>query len=124
MHCSVYASREHRRRAGSRPQSPRACSDAGAVARQVNSALALGVSISRDASVRAAGGYMVQVLPFASEGTLARLEANVAAAQSVTDMLHAGAAPADIAARLLDGLGMTPGFSLVPRRALRSLNAG
>jgi len=91
---------------------------------QVNSALALGVSISRDASVRAAGGYMVQVLPFASEGTLARLEANVAAAQSVTDMLHAGAAPADIAARLLDGLGMTPGFSLVPRRALRSLNAG
>ena len=28
---------------------------------QTNSALALGVSISRDASVRAAGGYLVQV---------------------------------------------------------------
>ena len=30
---------------------------------QTNSALALGVSISRDASVRAAGGYLVQVHP-------------------------------------------------------------
>jgi molecular chaperone Hsp33 len=30
---------------------------------QINSALALGVSISRDASVRAAGGYLLQVGP-------------------------------------------------------------
>lgn len=37
------------------------------------------------------------------------------AAQSVTEMLHAGATPADIAAQLLDGLGTTPGFTLVPR---------
>ncbi|KAK9826750.1 hypothetical protein WJX81_004901 [Elliptochloris bilobata] len=82
---------------------------------QVNSALALGVSVNRDISIRAAGGYMVQVLPFASEATLSRLEANVGAAPSVTDMLLSGAVPADIAARLLDGLGATPGISLVPR---------
>ena len=39
------------------------------------------------------------------------------AAGAVTDMLHAGAAPADIAGKLLDGLGTTPGLSLVPRCA-------
>ena len=60
---------------------------------------------------------MPQVLPFASEATLARLEANVGAVGAVTDMLHAGAAPADIAGKLLEGLGTAPGLSLVPRRA-------
>lgn len=30
---------------------------------QVNSAIALGVSINRDAHIRAAGGYLLQVLP-------------------------------------------------------------
>lgn len=39
------------------------------------------------------------------------------AAGAVTDMLHAGAAPSDIARKLLDGLGATPGLSLVPRCA-------
>ena len=62
-------------------------------------------------------GDVSQVLPFASEATLSRLEANVGAAGAVTDMLHAGAAPADIAAQLLDGLGTTPGLLLVPRCA-------
>ena len=33
-------------------------------AAQVNSALALGVSINRDMTTRAAGGYMVQVQPW------------------------------------------------------------
>ena len=62
-------------------------------------------------------GDNAQVLPFASEATLSRLEANIGSAGAVTDMLHAGAAPADIAAKLLDGLGTSPGLSLVPRSA-------
>ncbi|CAK0779921.1 hypothetical protein CVIRNUC_004889 [Coccomyxa viridis] len=83
---------------------------------QTNSALALGVSISRDASVRAAGGYLVQVLPFASEETLSQLEQNISAAGSVTDMLHGGSTARDITARLLEGLGMSDAsFSLQPR---------
>ncbi|CAL8468269.1 g7809 [Coccomyxa elongata] len=76
---------------------------------QVNCALALGVSINRDLSVRAAGGYLLQVLPFASEETLQLLERNIAAAGSVTDMLHGGASPREIAERLLDGLGTSDG---------------
>lgn len=41
--------------------------------RFLQSALALGVSINRDQSVRCAGGYLVQVLPFAEEETIAQV---------------------------------------------------
>lgn len=73
---------------------------------QTNSALALGVSISTaDCSVRSAGGYMIQVLPFCSDETLAALEANLNGMPSVTAMLNSGASPQDITARILDGIG-------------------
>ena len=82
---------------------------------QVNSALALGVSIGRDLSVTAAGGYLIAVLPFASDATLSRLEANLATLPSVTAMINAGLDAAGIAARLLDGIGEAPGIAeLVP----------
>ena len=46
-----------------RDQAADICLTTGSLWLQANSALALGVSISRDASVRAAGGYLVQVRP-------------------------------------------------------------
>lgn len=83
---------------------------------QTQSALGLGVSINRDLEVAAAGGYLIQVLPFAEEETISRLEANIVAAGPVTGMLEAGASPRDITARLLEGLGASdPGFELTPR---------
>ncbi|KAK9862408.1 hypothetical protein WJX84_008073 [Apatococcus fuscideae] len=83
---------------------------------QSNSALGLGVSIQKDASVRAAGGFLIQVLPNASEETLQQLEQNLAGVTSVTSLLHEGATPLDIAQRLLTNLGMTDvQFSLKPK---------
>ncbi|CAL5221871.1 g4134 [Coccomyxa viridis] len=83
---------------------------------QISSALALGVSIHRDAAIRAAGGYLIQVLPFASEETLSQLEQNVARCGAMTDMLHEGCTPRVITERLLHGLGVSDsGFSLHPR---------
>lgn len=58
----------------------------------------------------------LQVLPFASEATLAQLEANIAGCPSVTDMLHEGNDARAITGRILAGLGvMDQGFSLAPR---------
>ena len=58
----------------------------------------------------------LQVLPFASEATLAQLEANIAGCPSVTDMLHEGDDARGITGRILAGLGvMDQGFSLTPR---------
>lgn len=59
--------------------------------------------------------YLISVLPFADEETLSTLEANVAAAGSVTAMLEGGASARDITDRLLAGLGAgDTGFNLVP----------
>lgn len=56
---------------------------------QVPTACALGVLVDRDQSVLAAGGYIVQLMPGASEETAAKLEASVQRAGAVTGMLRA-----------------------------------
>jgi molecular chaperone Hsp33 len=87
-----------------------------ATSEQTNCALALGVSLDRDGRVTAAGGFLVQVLPFCPDAALERLEVNVGGLPPVTEMIAAGDGPAAVTARLLDGLGTAPGaFALTPR---------
>lgn len=57
---------------------------------QTPSACALGVLVERDQSVRAAGGYLLQLLPGAPEDVIARLEQRIEAAGKVTAMLDRG----------------------------------
>ena len=57
---------------------------------QCPSSCGLGVLIDVDQSVRAAGGFIVQLLPGAPEEVVARLEQAIAATDSVTKMLDAG----------------------------------
>lgn len=86
---------------------------------QVQSALGLGVSVGKDLRVDTAGGFLIQVLPFAEESTIAQLEKNIAAAGSMTKMLRDGLSPKDITNRLLEGIGSGgDGFSLIPRYVL------
>jgi len=54
---------------------------------QVGAAVALGVLVDRDQSVLAAGGYIIELLPGASEETLAALEQNITQTGAVTDTL-------------------------------------
>ena len=48
-----------------------------AASEQVPSAVGLGVLMNKDNTVRQAGGFIVQLMPFAEESTIAKLEENV-----------------------------------------------
>ena len=71
---------------------------------QIPTACALGVLVDRDQSVKAAGGYLIQLLPFADESVIDTLEKNVNALPSVTQMLSSGVTAEDMAMKVLEGL--------------------
>lgn len=74
----------------------------------MNSAIAVGVSIDRSLEVRSAGGYMVQVLPFASDETIAALERIIPSLPSTTDMIADGVTAQGMAEKVLGELGTLP----------------
>ena len=71
---------------------------------QTPSSVGLGVLVEREnLSVIAAGGFIVQLLPFAEEETISHLEENLKKFSSVTDILKAGKTPEDMLRIILDG---------------------
>lgn len=75
-----------------------------AVSEQIPTVCGLGVLVNPDLSVRAAGGYLIQLLPFADEDCIDKLEANIKTLPPVTQMLDGGMSSEDIAIRVLKGL--------------------
>ena len=55
---------------------------------QIPTACALGVLVDRDQSVKVAGGYIIQLLPGATEDTIVMVEGGVMAAGAVTGLLE------------------------------------
>ena len=74
-----------------------------AVSEQVPSAVGLGVLMNRDNTVRQAGGFIIQVMPFAEESTIAKLEENVQKIQSVTALLEEGHTAESLLEKVLEG---------------------
>ena len=63
---------------------------------QVPSAVSLGVFVQPDETVTAAGGFVIQALPGASDEIISQLENAVARARPASEMVRNGAAPWDI----------------------------
>ena len=59
-----------------------------AYSEQVPTVMALGVLVDKDLSILCAGGFMVQLLPGATDAEIDQLEKNIAAMPSVTTLLH------------------------------------
>ncbi len=68
---------------------------------QVPSAVALGVLLNEDSSVHEAGGFIIQMMPGASDELAAKLEERIAAMPSITTLLQDGETPESILERIL-----------------------
>lgn len=71
---------------------------------QVPTLCALGVLVNPDSSVKAAGGVMVQLLPFAAEETVSKIEENAKNLSSVSSLFASGATNEEIANIALEGI--------------------
>ena len=74
-----------------------------AVSEQTPTVCGLGVLVNPDLSVRAAGGFLVQLLPFAEDACIDKLEENLKTLPPVSAMIEQGLSPREICERLLDG---------------------
>ena len=70
---------------------------------QIPTVCALGVLVDTDLTCKAAGGVIIQLLPFADEETIDKIEANVGKLDSVTTMLAKGMSALDMCKAALDG---------------------
>ncbi len=72
---------------------------------QVPSAVALGVLMEKNNTVKQAGGFIIQLMPFAEERVVDILEKKIATITSVTDLLEQGMTPEDILKFVLSDFG-------------------
>ncbi len=77
-----------------------------AASEQVPSVVALGVLMNRDNTVRQAGGFIIQLMPFTSEEVIGRLEEKLKTITSVTKLLEDGKSPEEILESVLGELGL------------------
>ena len=77
-----------------------------ATSEQVPSAVVLGLLVDVDGSVKQAGGFIIQLMPFAEDATIDKLEENLKNVTSVTELLDHGCTPEGLLEALLGNLGI------------------
>lgn len=77
-----------------------------ATSEQIPSAVGLGVLMNRDNTVRQAGGFMIQLMPFTADAVIERLEKRIGEIDSVTAMLERGLMPEGILEEILGEFGL------------------
>ena len=60
--------------------------------------------MNKDNTVKQAGGFIIQLMPFAEEEVITKLEENLGKIKSVTSLLDAGNSPEEIINILLEGM--------------------
>ncbi len=75
-----------------------------ATSEQVPSSVGLGVLMEKNNTVKRAGGFIIQLMPFTEDSVIDKLEENLKNVTSVTNMLEAGLTPENILETILEGL--------------------
>lgn len=77
-----------------------------ATSEQVPSAVGLGVLVDKDSSVKQAGGFIIQLMPFTQDEIIDKLEKKITEIASVTEMLEDGNTPEQILEIILGEFGL------------------
>ncbi|MDE7422394.1 MAG: Hsp33 family molecular chaperone HslO [Lachnospiraceae bacterium] len=77
-----------------------------ATSEQVPSAVALGVLMNKDNTVKQAGGFIIQLMPFAEDGLAEKLEGKLSKITSITSLLEQDMTPEDIIHQVLGDFGV------------------
>lgn len=78
-----------------------------ATSEQVPSSVGLGVLMDKETNtVKQAGGFIIQLMPFADERVISRLEENLKSVTSVTSLFEEGKGPEEILETLLKGFDL------------------
>ncbi|MBE6771771.1 MAG: Hsp33 family molecular chaperone HslO [Ruminococcaceae bacterium] len=77
-----------------------------ATSEQLPSVCALGVLVNPDLSIKAAGGFIIQLLPTALDDTIDKVEECIKDIEPVTQMLTNGMSPEDICRHVLKGFDL------------------
>lgn len=77
-----------------------------AASEQVPSSVGLGVLMEKNNTVKQAGGFLIQLMPFTDEAVIETLEKRLAEIPPVTTMLDEGLTPEQILEKLFEGMDM------------------
>ena len=72
-----------------------------ATSEQIPTSVALGVLMNKNNTVKQAGGFIIQLMPFASDEIIDKLENKIKEITSITSLLDEGLSPSDILNRVL-----------------------
>ncbi|MBQ9983344.1 MAG: Hsp33 family molecular chaperone HslO [Lachnospiraceae bacterium] len=85
-----------------------------ATSEQIPTSVALGVLMEKDNTVKHAGGFIIQLMPFAEEELISDLETRLKDFSSITTLMDSGMTPEDMMNKLFEGYDITLSDSLTP----------
>lgn len=75
------------------------------ISEQIPTVCALGIVFNENATIKAAGGYMLQLVPPVQDSAVKVIEDNLNKMESITGLLEKGLRPDELAVSALEGLG-------------------
>lgn len=85
-----------------------------ATSEQIPTSVALGVLMEKDNTVKHAGGFIIQLMPFAEEELISDLETRLKDFSSITSLMDKGLSPEDMMNKLFEGYDVVLNDSITP----------
>lgn len=85
-----------------------------ATSEQIPTSVALGVLMEKNNTVKHAGGFIIQMMPFAEDSLITTLENRLGDFASITNLMEQGLSPTDLLEKLFDGYDIIYNEPVIP----------